>query len=351
MELKLLLKRGALLAAANWPTVAIQFAAQATFHALLAVPILGAAILVAVLLGADLANLIQGSLRENFTLIANTLMAEPVALAAFIAAFGIVLLGGSILMFLVKGGIVDVILAADGAAGPIERAPLALRAIHEASRFSIRRFVQGCARLFRRYLVLGLMLMLVYLLSAVAYLAFLLYGYRLGGGFAIGWALTAALSAIGFVLWITAINVLYLLVQIVTASDDVRLGQALGRVARFVRAEIRELGGVFLVVFGMMLAATFVSALAWSGVGLIAFVPLVGLAVLPLQIVALLLRGLVFEYIGLTAVGAYVSLYRRYTARGQALSAASAAGASAGPPGSLESAAARSASWGDRTIG
>ena len=31
----------------------------------------------------------------------------------------------------------------------------------------------------------------------------------------------------------------------------------------------------------------------------------------PLQIVALLMRGLVFEYIGLTALGAYLTLYRR----------------------------------------
>ena len=91
MELKLLLKRGGLLAAANWPVVAIQFAAQTTFQALLAVPIIGAAILVAVLLGGDLANLLQGSLRDIFTTIANALMAEPVALIAFIAAFGIVL--------------------------------------------------------------------------------------------------------------------------------------------------------------------------------------------------------------------------------------------------------------------
>ena len=47
MHLKLLLKRGALLAAANWPVVLIQFAAQTTFQVLLAVPIVGAAVLVA----------------------------------------------------------------------------------------------------------------------------------------------------------------------------------------------------------------------------------------------------------------------------------------------------------------
>ncbi len=104
MTLKLLLKRGALLAAANWPTVAIQFAAETTFQVLLAVPLLGAAILVAVLAGGDLAELLQGSLREIFTTIASTLWSEPVALVAFMTAFSLVLLGGSVLMFVVKGG-------------------------------------------------------------------------------------------------------------------------------------------------------------------------------------------------------------------------------------------------------
>ncbi len=56
-------------------------------------------------------------------------------------------------------------------------------------------------------------------------------------------------------------------------------------------------------------------ALAWSGVGLIAFVPLVGLAVFPLQIAALLLRGLAFEYLGITALGAYLTLYLGYASR------------------------------------
>jgi len=41
----------------------------------------------------------------------------------------------------------------------------------------------------------------------------------------------------------------------------------------------------------------------------------VGLAVFPLQLAALLLRGLVFEYLGLTALGAYVALYQRYATR------------------------------------
>ena len=140
MDLKHLLKRGALLAAANWPVVAIQFVAETTFQALLAVPIVGAAVLVAVLLGGDLAELLRGSLRDIFTTIASTLMSEPVALVAFITAFAVVLLGGSVLMFLVKGGTVDVLVAANAAAGPIEQHPLTFDMLRHASRFTLQRF-------------------------------------------------------------------------------------------------------------------------------------------------------------------------------------------------------------------
>src|SRR3954464_7597208 len=100
LDLKPLLKRGGLLAAANWPVVAIQFAAETTFQVLLLVPVVGAAILVAVLLGGDLANLLQGTTRDIFTTIASALTSEPFALGAFIVAFAISLVGGSVLMFL-----------------------------------------------------------------------------------------------------------------------------------------------------------------------------------------------------------------------------------------------------------
>jgi hypothetical protein len=313
LDLKLLLKRGALLAAANWQTAAIQLTAQTTFQALLAVPIVGAAILVAVLLGADLANLLQGSLRDIFTTSARALASEPVALFAFISAFSIALLGGSVFMFLVKGGIVDVLVAANDAAGPVERDPVTLDSLRPAARFTLPLFMAGCTRLFRRYLALGLLLMIVYAVSAGGYLAFVVVGYRAAGDrdFVIGWAFVAALVAVLLVLWITLVNLAYLLMQIAIAVEDVGLLDACRAVARFVRAEFRELGGVFLVVLAMVVGATLVSALAWSGVALIAFIPLVGLAVFPLQIVALLMRGLVFEYIGLTALGAYLTLYRR----------------------------------------
>jgi hypothetical protein len=317
VDLKHLLKRGALLAAANWQTVAIQFVAQTTFQVLLAVPIVGAAILVAVLLGGDLADLLQGGLREIFTTIASALLSEPVALVAFVTAFALVLLGGSILMFVVKGGTVDVLVAAQFAAGAIEREPITLDALKTASCFTLERFTRGCARLSQRYVWLGLALMAAYAISVLAYLAFVVYGYRAAEGRAlvIGWTVIAALAAALLVAWITLINLLYLLMQIAVAVEGVGLLEAGRAVTRFIRREFRDLALVFLVVLALVVAAMLASALAWSGVGLIAFVPLVGLAVFPLQLAALLLRGIVFEYLGLTALGAYVTLYARDAAR------------------------------------
>jgi hypothetical protein len=227
-DLKLLLKRGGLLTAANWPVVVIQFAAQTTFQVLLAVPIIGAAILVAVLLGGDLANLLQGGMREIFGTITTALMSEPFALGAFIVAFVIALVGGSVLMFLVKGGTVDVMLTANDQVGPIERRPITLTSVSEGATFSISRYIKGCGRLFRPYLRLGFALMVAYALTGVAYLAFIVYGYRAAGNgvLFVGWTMLAAIATIALFLWITAVNLVYLLLQIAMAAGHPSLREA-----------------------------------------------------------------------------------------------------------------------------
>jgi hypothetical protein len=226
LDLKHPLKRGALLVAANWQTVIVEFIAETTFQVLLAVPIIGAAILIAVLLGADLADLLQGSLRDIFTTIASTLMMEPLALVAFIAAFTVVLLGGLVLMFAVKGGTVEVLAVASAEAGAIERETLSVDLLQQASRFTLQRFTEGCARLFRPYLTLGLALIAVYAVSIGGYLAFVVYGYRAveGRALIIGWTFIAAVSAALLIVWFTVLNLLYLLVQIALAVDGVGPG-------------------------------------------------------------------------------------------------------------------------------
>jgi hypothetical protein len=181
----------------------------------------------------------------------------------------------------------------------------------------LKRFTEGCARLVRPYVRLGLALMCIYAVSAGAYLAFVVYGYRAveGRALIIGWTFVAAISAAVLVAWMTVVNMLYLLVQIAMAVEGVSVRDGCRATARFIRSEFRELVLVFLVVVALAVAATLASALAWSGVGLIAFVPLVGLAVFPLQLAALVLRGIAFEYLGLTALGAYLTLYQGYASR------------------------------------
>jgi hypothetical protein len=314
LDLKLLLKRGGLLAAANWPVVVIQFAAQKTFQVLVAVPVIGAAILVAVLLGGDLANLLQGSMREVFATITSALISEPFALVAFMIAFAIALIGGSMLQFLIKGGTISVMLTASQTAGAIERQPITLTNVARGSAFSIPGFVGGCSRLFSVYLHLGVLLMVAYALTGATYLAFIVYGYNAAreGVLFVEWTMLVAIATIALFLWVTIVNLVYLLLQIALAAGCRTIAESARATLRFVRDEFKELSGVFVVVFGMVVAAWIASVLAWTGVGLVAFVPLVGLAVFPLQIVAWILGGLVYEYIDLTAMGAYMALYRRH---------------------------------------
>ena len=61
--------------------------------------------------------------------------------------------------------------------------------------------------------------------------------------------------------------------------------------------------------------ATIDAIVATAGFGLINLIPLLGLAVLPLQIAAWLVRGFVFQYLALAALGAYLTHYRHYAQR------------------------------------
>lgn len=312
MSLKLTLKRGALLAAANWPLVVVQFTAESVFKLALAVPVIGGILMVGLMLGGDVSDLMAGDLRERVTGVAAALLAAPVALVAFLLAFGLVLVGGSALLFLVKGGTVTVMAASERGAGSIEQGPLHLEMVASASRFSLDHFVDGCRRLFTRYLRLGLTLILVYGVTGGAYLLVVLGGYRLAvnPGVFVGWTVFATVFSGALLVWITMVNLFYLMVQMIIAVDDVGVRAAFGRVFQFLGGAFREVAGVFGVILLLVIAATAVSLIAAAGLGLIAFVPFASIIVLPLQLLAWLLRGFVFEYIGLTALGAYLTRYR-----------------------------------------
>jgi hypothetical protein len=314
------LKRGALVAAANWQVVAIQSVADTTFKLLLLVPVVGGGLLVTMLLGRDLRDVLTGSLREMLFGIGGTLMARPLALTSYLVGFLLVLGGGVLLMFVVKGGTVAVLADADHAAGPIERPPLRVAGFRKAMAFSIETFTAGSARLFRRYLLLGILLGVVYVLSAAVCL-FIAFGlYRLGGDRPLFLGSVAALGIVLFVALVTVVNVFYLLAQLAVAVDDCGVGAGLRGVTRFVRGEFSKLSRVFGFTVLLLLLATLLSVMATWGFYLIAYVPVAGVIVLPLQLLAWLLRNLVFQYVGLTALSAYLSLYRGFAQGGATLS-------------------------------
>jgi hypothetical protein len=320
--LKLALKRGALVAAANWPLVAIQFIAESTLKLLLAVPILGGIFLVVLLLDGDVAELLDGDPRDIVAGVVAALRGNPAALTAFVIAFVLVLLGGSTLTFVVKAGTVAVLAEAEAQAGSIERPPVRLATLRRANRTHIEFFLAACHRLGGRYVRLGLLLLLVYGVTAAVYLGVVIGGYALvdNVGVLLGWTVAAALASSVLVVWITLVNFYYLLTQMAIAVDDVGVGTGGVNVFRFLRKNLREVAGIFGVVLVLVAVATVASILGTAGLYLISYVPIAALAVMPLQIAAWLLRGFVFQYLALTALGAYLTQYRHYK-RGAPLAA------------------------------
>ena len=315
--LKATLKRGALVAAANWPLVAVQFVAESTLKVLLGVPVVGGIFLVVLLLGANADELLAGDLREIVAQVFAAMRQNVAALVAFSIAFTIVLLGGSALTFIIKGGTVSLLAAAEAQAGPLERPPVSVRAVRRANIVAIDPFLDGCQRLWRRYLRLGACLLGIYGATAALYLAFVIGGYHLVGntGVLLGWTIATAVASSVLIVWITLVNFFYLLTQMVVAIEDISVRNGARRAVHFVRSTFREIAGIFGVVLLLAVIATIASIVATAGFGLINLIPILGLAVLPLQIAAWLVRGFVFQYLALAALGAYLTHYRHYSAR------------------------------------
>lgn len=301
------LKRGALLTAANWQVVLLLFVADTLFTALLAVPVVGGAALVVLTSGLAPQDLFNQGIRRSVPAVAAALLAHPVALAAFLAAVAVALLGGSLFMAFAKGGAITVLLAADRSTGPIEQPPLRLEAVGRAGRFTLERASSGAQRLFGRYALLAVGLFFTYIAIAAAAFAVVVAP----GAPDSAWdAARLAAVTLGVIAVVTVVNLLYLLLQIAVAVDDCDVAAAAARVGRLLLGRPVEVGVVFAVVSTLVALGTAASILATAALGLIAFVPFVGLAALPLQVGAWLVRGLVFQFLGLTALVAYVQLYR-----------------------------------------
>lgn len=307
--LKLLLKRGALVAAANWPLVFVQFTADTLFKTLLVVPVVGGVALAALVIEGDPAEWLSADFQTLLPALIAGLMGQPAGLAAFVGALAIVAAGGSVMMFAVKAGTLNVLVAGEAAAGDIERPPLHTSTFWRAGLWSLERFLDGTRRLFYRFLILGSMLAVVYALAVGSY-AWLVFGSRADTA---GSALLVAGASIVLIGVVTVVNFVYLLMQIVMTADDCGPAAASARVLGLLRRDARRMAGLLAAILILMVLTTAASVLATAALGLIAFVPFVGLAALPLQIVAWALRGIVFQYIGLAGAASYLRLYRLST--------------------------------------
>lgn len=310
--IKAALKRGALVTAANWEIIVIQFVAESAFKALLVVPILGAAFLVTLIVGSSVEEIVSGDLRQTVALAVAALGTHRGALAAYLAGVGVIVTGGSILMFVVKAGSVGVLVKAEREAPPVERPPLRVDTVRRAEAFSLEIFSEASARFRRRFVRLGLSLLVVYGVTGTVYVAGVIATYRLTGGWGTAWLGTVltALASVLLVAWITAVNLVYLLLQISIVNRDVSVARAVWALPGFLGQQRRLLGGLVVVVLLLVLLATAASILATAALGFIGFVPIVGLAMLPLQMIAWLGRGLLFEFLGLAALTAYAGVMR-----------------------------------------
>ncbi len=304
---KLALKRGALITAANWQVIVLQWVADSVYKALLAVPVVGGAALVVLTSGLAPQTLFEQGLRRAVPVVAAALLAHPVALAAFLTAVLVVLAGGSLFMAFVKGGTMTVLAMADAEAGPLEHPPLQLEAVGSAGRFRLETASAGAQGLFGRFALLAFGLSVAYALIAAATLAVVMAE----GAPSSAWDAARLFGvSVAVVAAITVVNLLYLLMQIAIVVDDCDASTAVARTASFLVRQPGAIGFVFVVVATLVALGTAAAFLATTALGLIAFVPLVGLAAVPLQVAAWMVRGLVFQFLGLTALAAYLRLYR-----------------------------------------
>ena len=305
--IKAALKRGALLAAANWPVALIQAAADGVFKLWIAVPLLGGVLLVTLVIGGGADALQAVDWRLLATQIVTSLASRRLVLLAFVLSLSVVVIGGSLFVFLVKAGTVGVLVRGERDAPELEESVLDGSTFAGCSVFTIELFIESARRLFPRYARLGFVLMTIYAASAAAYVTLVISA---GGGES-GWWIPSLAAGL-FVVWTTLVNFVYLLVQLVVAADDCSVTEAARRVRAFVAADYRTVGGIFGVVLGMVLLATVASLLAFAALGLVLVLPFLWLAAVPLQLVAVVVRAVVFQFIALTSIGAYAQLYREY---------------------------------------
>ncbi len=315
LSLRAALKRGALVTAANWPVVFIDFTIESVFKFALAIPVVGGALMVTVLLGSDLRTLFAEGVRATADLVLGSLASAPIALFSFLVAITLVAFGGGVIMAIIKAGTLAVLVNAERGVGDLlHRPPLRFEIVQRASAYTLSAVLQGVRHFRRRTIILACWLGIGYLVTGLAYVSALTVGFRVvsASDWAASWPLLVLVVTSTGVITITVINITYDLLRVVMTTDDCGVGAALRKLRLFLVQDARQVLGIFGVMSVVVALATAASVLATAGLTLIAWVPFAGLILLPLQAAAWLIRGMVFQYLGLLTLSAYQSQYRRF---------------------------------------
>jgi hypothetical protein len=306
-------KRGFLIVTANWPIVLIDFAVESLAKVALALPVVGGALLVTAVVGTDIRALLSPGVLETADVVVGSLTNAPVSLIAFLVAVALVAVGSEAMQFVVKAGTLSVIVEADRQAGEIQRLPLRFGTLRQARAFRLELLVKAWRHFARRGLLLASWLGLAYLVVGLFYLALVTRGTPgLASAWSAAWSAFVLGATSAAVVAVAAANLAYTLLRVVIVTDDCSLGTAFRRLAQFALEDARQVIGVFAVIGGIEILAAVMALIAAAALAPIAYLPIVGLLVLPLQAALWLLRALVFESLSLAAVAAYQTQYRRF---------------------------------------
>ncbi len=316
LSLRAALTRAAWVTATAWPVVLIDFVLDTCLKLALALPALGGGLVMAALVAPDLGTATAGEPRAAVDALINSLASRPLAVASFLGAIAVVGLAGAPVVFAMKAGTLAVLVSAERSTPRPRFDESTWRTVRHAAGFRKAIAWEGLRRFGPRAAVLAFGLGVAYLVVAAMYV--LTIGASTSRPASLAdpstpWPALVFMATMGGIVTLALLNLAHDLLRLVMIADDCSVPAAVRRLARFLAARAVQVLGIIVVMGAARLAGGTASLLAAAGLGVIAWLPVVGLAFLPLQAVAWLSRGLLLQYLQASMLLACLTQYRRYS--------------------------------------
>ena len=334
-RLRSLLLRGSVIAAANWPVVIAQAIAESVVKALAGIPLAGAAVLLLLLSVPD--ALPEGPGPARCATAPASVLAALATVPAALAGVAVVGAGRrprrDRLRRRDQGRHGDGDRGRRGAGAAAPAGPLRVADLAAAHAWSRARFMDGCPRFGPRFVRLGSPSRSLEGAVALGYASAVVQAYRGFVSLAASWWIAPVVLGVSVV----ALADLDRAPSSSTGSPSWRWSSTTSASATRCARPSPSCGGTRWSWRASVLAALLLSTLAFvvtliaaAAFGLVSFVPVAGVAVLPLQAAVWVVRGLMLPFIELAALAAYAAVYRRRPAASGLVSLAAGGRASAG---------------------